>query len=357
MATRERLFNINEDNVMEILFADNSDDEDNLAIDDEDRGFLLEDVDHVSQEVVIERPASAVQLMQSHIPSSSSTNNPTTSSLAAASFYGARKRRAVNYSIGTATVASNDVADAACSVDAADAASHIEDDHSSQPSKVKKTRRATVTQDISFNWKRKPAKCNTEMKEYSYGKINLQFENTDDYDPLEVFEKVCNFKNLLSLIVQQSELYMKQNGIPFETDEDEMRAFLGICLVMGYHVLPSLRDYWSTQPDLHVPYIANTMIRSRFETIRSALHFSNNEDMLPITDPQYDRAFKVRPLINHFNDCFQSARNPTKQQAVDEHMVKFKGHNVMKQYIRNKPVKWGFKMWCRCDSVTGYLSI
>lgn len=27
----------------------------------------------------------------------------------------------------------------------------------------------------------------------------------------------------------------------------------------------------------------------------------------------------------------------------------------MKQYIKSKPIKWGFKMWCRCDSRTGYL--
>jgi len=65
---------------------------------------------------------------------------------------------------------------------------------------------------------------------------------------------------------------------------------------MGY-VLPSIRDYCSTQPDLQVPYVANTMTRARFETIHSALHFSNNDDMVPRTHPQFDRAFKVRPLI------------------------------------------------------------
>ena len=27
----------------------------------------------------------------------------------------------------------------------------------------------------------------------------------------------------------------------------------------------------------------------------------------------------------------------------------------MEQYIKNKPIKWGFKLWCRCDSETGYL--
>lgn len=53
-------------------------------------------------------------------------------------------------------------------------------------------------------------------------------------------------------------------------------------------------------------------------------------------DPQFDRAFKVRPLIDHFNRCFQAARKASMQQSIDEHMVKFK--IIIKQYIRNKPV-------------------
>ena len=124
---------------------------------------------------------------------------------------------------------------------------------------------------------------------------------------------------------------------------------------MGYHVLPTLRDDWSTEPDLQLPYVANVMPRNRFAVIRSALHISNNEDMLHRTDPELDRAFNVRPLVTHFNQSFQKARAPSIQQSIDEHMIKFKGHNKMKQYIKNKPIKWGFKMWCRCNSKTGYL--
>ena len=48
---------------------------------------------------------------------------------------------------------------------------------------------------------------------------------------------MSDFSNLVSLIVVQSEVYTKQKGISFVTDEDKLRAFFGICLVMGYHVL------------------------------------------------------------------------------------------------------------------------
>ena len=62
----------------------------------------------------------------------------------------------------------------------------------------------------------------------------------------------------------------------------------------------------------------------------------------------------MRPVIKRFNNSFSRAMSPTTQQAIDEHMVKFKGQDAMKQYMPMKPIKRGFKMWCRNDSATGY---
>ena len=46
--------------------------------------------------------------------------------------------------------------------------------------------------------------------------------------------------------------------------------------------------------------------------------------------------------------------DPEVDQSVDEHMIKFKGRTIMRQHIKNKPIKWGFKMWYRCAPKTGY---
>ena len=51
-------------------------------------------------------------------------------------------------------------------------------------------------------------------------------------------------------------MYAQQKGIVFNVSREEMKAFLGICLIMGYNRLPNLRDYWSTDRDLHVDAIA-----------------------------------------------------------------------------------------------------
>ena len=119
---------------------------------------------------------------------------------------------------------------------------------------------------------------------------------------------------------------------------------------MGLTKLPALRDYWRTD-ELGVQFVRESMARDRYEEIRKNLHFSNNLNPL-LAD---DKAAKIRPLIEHFNYVYQRSAKNVSHQSVDEHMVKFKGHSSMKQYIKNKPIKWGFKFWLLCDAITGYI--
>ena len=39
---------------------------------------------------------------------------------------------------------------------------------------------------------------------------------------------------------------------------------------------------------------------------------------------------------------------------MDEAMVKFKGQSTQKQYMPKKPIKQGFKIWCRCETHNGF---
>ena len=94
-------------------------------------------------------------------------------------------------------------------------------------------------------------------------------------DPLSVFEEVritANLHSSVSIIV--SELHMQQAGKLFCTEPRQIRAFLGINFIMGYHELPAIKDYWSASPTLGVPFIANVMTRDCFQQILAALHFS-----------------------------------------------------------------------------------
>ena len=184
------------------------------------------------------------------------------------------------------------------------------------------------------------------------GKIMIPYESMPT--PAAVFADVCKFDELVNdILVPQSTLYMHQNGKAFEIEK--MKAFLGMNVMMSYHVLPEIHDYFSNKPDLRVQPIAETMVRDRFYFIRRSIDFSNNDEAPDKKDPTHDRAWKLRPLIKHFNAAFQNAMSPTFEQAIDERMTKFKRHHIMKQYMKQKPIQRGFKHWCRNDSRTGYL--
>ena len=36
-------------------------------------------------------------------------------------------------------------------------------------------------------------------------------------------------------------------------------------------------------------------------------------------------------------------------------MIKYKGRGIMRHHIKNKLIKWRFRMWYRCTPKTGYL--
>ena len=63
----------------------------------------------------------------------------------------------------------------------------------------------------------------------------------------------------------------------------------------------------------------------------------------------------MRWLIDYLNERFLSSMEPKFEQSVEEHMIKYKGRSIMWRHIKNKPIKWGFKMWYRCAPKTIYL--
>ena len=87
--------------------------------------------------------------------------------------------------------------------------------------------------------------------------------------PAAVFADVCKLDELVNnILVSQSTLYMHQNGKAFEIENEEMKAFLGMNVMMSYHdVLPEIHDYFSNESDLRVQPIAETMVRDRFYSI------------------------------------------------------------------------------------------
>ncbi|XP_037042056.1 piggyBac transposable element-derived protein 4-like [Bradysia coprophila] len=161
----------------------------------------------------------------------------------------------------------------------------------------------------------------------------------------------------MSGIVTETNRYAQQNNSKnwIDVTAEEMKAFIGCLIVMGIHQLPALKHYWSSDPFLHVESVASVMTASRFKKIVENLHCNDNKVQPPKSDPNYDKLHKVKPLLESLNENVRKVYQPSAVVTIDESMIPFKGRYTLKQYMPNKPIKWGYKVWCLCDSYTGFV--
>ena len=139
-----------------------------------------------------------------------------------------------------------------------------------------------------------------------------------------------------------------KNNYFFDIVEKDIMNFLGILINSGYHTIPSEKRNWSTRPSLVAPIYPETMSRSRFLEIKKCLHLSNNKNL------SNSITAKVDPLYHKLLLNCQQFGIFHKKLSIDESMVSYRRKHPIKQFIRNKPVRIGYKIWFMC-STDGYL--
>ncbi|XP_023312460.1 piggyBac transposable element-derived protein 3-like, partial [Anoplophora glabripennis] len=136
-------------------------------------------------------------------------------------------------------------------------------------------------------------------------------------------------------------------GKSINVTKNDIKDFIAIEILMGVIKMPSYCDYWSN--NLRYSKIADIMTLKRFQQIRRFLHFVNNEDV------NQDRYFKIRPFLDIIrNNCLSMPQE--RRFSIDEMMIPYKGTMAgsRRQYIKNKPKKWGFKVFVRAG-ITGFV--
>lgn len=178
-------------------------------------------------------------------------------------------------------------------------------------------------------------------------------QDIEKRSPLDIFSLFWT-PDWMEQLVFQTNLYAQQQGKPYTpTTLKEMDAFLGLNLLMGIKRSPSYRDYWSSAADLHDSFISKVMSVNRFGWLLSHLHLNDNILQPARNHPNFDKLYKVRPLLSELSTRFAQNYLPTEVLAIDESMIKFKGRSSLKQYMPKKPVKRGYKVWMLCAS-NGY---
>ena len=147
-------------------------------------------------------------------------------------------------------------------------------------------------------------------------------------NPLEMFTIFFDAE-VLDLIVRETNRYASQvlhgSETTWETDVQEIRAYLGFRILMGITRKPEIRDYWSRDEKLHYTPIASRITRDRFEEVTRYLHFVDNTSLPARGEDGYHRLQKVLPIINLLKERFLKSYNPHPQNSIDEAMIPYKG--------------------------------
>ena len=155
---------------------------------------------------------------------------------------------------------------------------------------------------------------------------------------------------MIDLIVDQSTQYcLSKNWPNLIVTKEEIKVFLGILIVSGYDTLGSKRDYWSTGDDLRNKAIYEAIRRDRFEVIMKCLHFKDNDTL-----DKNDKYSKIRPLLDYLQGKFLEHFLPSQKISHDEAMIEYFERHGCKQAVRNKPIRFGYKVWSQ-NTPNGYL--
>ncbi|XP_049425710.1 piggyBac transposable element-derived protein 4-like [Epinephelus fuscoguttatus] len=190
-----------------------------------------------------------------------------------------------------------------------------------------------------------------------------QVDMHSPYTPKDLFQlffstatmrTLCKNTNKYAAI--QQEMGKKYNWA--DVVVEELYKFFGLLMYMALVSLPGLQDYWRQNHILSVPFPAMVMTRDRFRSLMWNIHPSDPEedvmnDMKKGT-PDHDKLFRAKPLMDEIRTACQAHYHPGKELAVDERMVATKAKTGLTQYIKDKPTKWGIKLFVLAESSSGY---
>ena len=189
----------------------------------------------------------------------------------------------------------------------------------------------------------------------------VQLPAMANYSPVDLFKLFFTTQVVESLVANTNK-YAESHDKSFRWQPLTGRkfyAFLAIVIFMGMVRVPSVQDYWE-QDMFGQRFVKSTMSRMDFMAIMWNLHLSDPDEderqaaLKRAGDPLYDSLHKLQPLYSQIQAVCQVFYQPYKHVSIDERMVAFKGRISFKQYMKDKPTKWGYKLWVLADSRNGY---
>ena len=134
-----------------------------------------------------------------------------------------------------------------------------------------------------------------------------------------------------------------------DTTADEIKRLIALLIYMRLVKIGDLDKYWSIKTLCHGLWGRAIMSRTRFKALMAMLHVVN-----PANEDKSHKLRKVESFINDFKSRCLVLYQPRQNLAIDERMVKSHHRSGIRQYIKDKPTRWGIKLWVLANSSNGY---
>jgi hypothetical protein len=147
--------------------------------------------------------------------------------------------------------------------------------------------------------------------------------------------------------------YKSNAGFVYRTSVIEIRALIGILLFLGAtkSSKESTASIWA-KDGTGKPICISAMSQKRFLFLVYCLRFDDSTTRAQ--QRANDKLAPVRNIYGKFVTACEANYTPGTGCTVDESLLAFRGRCSFKQYIPNKPSKYGIKIYVLADSKTFY---
>lgn len=136
----------------------------------------------------------------------------------------------------------------------------------------------------------------------------------------ELWDMVTKFTNEFAA----NKIAQKKRTDPTYSDKlwvdvtaEEIKAYTGLCILMGVNPIPQYRMYWSKDMYIGNKGIQSVMSSRCYEKITQYLHVSTH-DLPQRGEPGFDKLGKIRKFMQVISDKFLQLYKPERNQTIDE---------------------------------------
>ncbi|XP_062284308.1 piggyBac transposable element-derived protein 4-like [Scomber scombrus] len=190
-----------------------------------------------------------------------------------------------------------------------------------------------------------------------------RIDRTVAWSPLSLFKLFFSSSTIHTIInnTNDNAARRKASGMHFKWSPVTVQnffIFLAIILYSGMVHVHSRADMWRREWPYNFTFPRSCMTRDTFEAIFWSLHLcdieEDEENQKKKGTPEYDRLFKIKPLYSQIVTACKSLFQPCREISIDERMVASKARIGFRQFMRDKPTKFGYKLFVLAESSSGY---